>query len=144
MVERALPSLAAWDRSVCETGRPAAFPFSFWLLAWLSPATLEPSDRALNSARTREVEVLTRVTASDLVSEPDYGVREEPWRAGGGELAARRRTNVIRRGGPASKRSGTNLSKRLGGICRRIAHPRGCGRAVGGKAARAVRREERP
>ena len=65
-----------------------------------------------------------RPMASGLVSEPDCGFREEPWRAGGGELAARRRTNVIRRDGSASKRTGTNLSKRsLSGVCCSIVYP---------------------
>jgi len=38
--------------------------------------------------------------------------REAGWGAGGGELAARRRTNVMRRDGPSSKRSRANLPRR--------------------------------
>jgi hypothetical protein len=77
-----------------------------------SEAELGLGARAPISARIRGVQVPTQAEALRPGIRAQLRRREVPWRAGGGELVARRRTNVIRPDGPVSKRARANLPRR--------------------------------
>ena len=82
--------------------------------------------RAPNSARIGGVQVPTQATGTSPGIQAQLRFRENPWRAGGGERMARRRTNVIRRDGSASKRARASLPRRnLIGVSRSTPRPNG-------------------
>ena len=79
---------------------------------WDIHGDVDIAARAPISARIRGVQVPIQAEALRPGIRAQLRHREVPWRAGGGELVARRRTNVIRPDGPVSTRARANLPRR--------------------------------
>ena len=94
-----------WDHASPDP--PVGHPPRFIAPAGGPPARVRPTAHHISG-----VQVPIQAEATGLVSKPNCVAVRRGGEQGGGELAARRRTNVMRRDGSASNRAEANLPKR--------------------------------